>query len=199
MKNKSLVQILGLKKSNLFLFTLGLTHHLKGARELIMIFHEILDEFQNVILLIGGNIERTNKKVIKKLIKKYNIPANKIITCGFIKEDLLNIFYSNSHLTLYTTIDEAFGLIPLESMLNGTPVISFEGGPSETILDGQTGYVIKNSMSNDFARKTIKLMRDKNLLNKFSENAKKHVRNNFSYNKCVKNLETILQNIINKN
>ena len=44
----------------------------------------------------------------------------------------------------YTAIDEPFGLIPLESMNYGIPVIAFEGGPSETIIDGLAGYLIKS-------------------------------------------------------
>ncbi len=51
-------------------------------------------------------------------------------------------------------IDESYGLIPLESMKNGTPIIAFKGGPSETILDGQTGYLIKNYNFNDFVKKS---------------------------------------------
>ena len=74
----------------------------------------------------------------------------------------------------------------------GTPVIAFDSaGPSETIVNGHTGYLIKNYNLNDFAKKAIKLIRDKNLNKKFSINAKEHVRKNFNFNNATSNLEKI--------
>ena len=43
-----------LKKVTPIIFTLGLTHHIKGEKELIIIFQKILKEIPNSILLIGG-------------------------------------------------------------------------------------------------------------------------------------------------
>jgi glycosyltransferase involved in cell wall biosynthesis len=83
-------------------------------------------------------------------------------------------------------------------MKNGTPVISFEGGPSETILDGVTGYIIRNDDLDDFARKTILLLKENKLYEKFSTNAREHIKKNFSYDKNVLDLEMILQNILLK-
>jgi glycosyltransferase involved in cell wall biosynthesis len=174
------------------LFTLGLSHHMKGARELISIFSKVLKNNQSVKLLIAGKIHPYNKKILRKSIKDFNIPKENVIFYGFIKDDLLDDVYAQSTLTYYTPIDEAFGLIPLESMKNGTPVIAFEGGPSETIDDGVTGYVIKNKNLEKFAEKTVKLLQNPEILNKFSEQSKIHFRENFTLEKGVKKFIEIL-------
>ena len=65
----------------------------------------------------------------------------------------------------------------------GTPIIAFEGGPSETIINEITGYLIKNQDTNQFAQKAIKLMKDKELYYKFSKNAKTHIKEKFNFEK----------------
>jgi alpha-1,3/alpha-1,6-mannosyltransferase len=43
---------------------------------------------------------------------------------------------------VYTPLHEHFGIVPLEAMLVGTPVLAAnEGGPTETVISGQTGWL----------------------------------------------------------
>ena len=181
------------------IFTLGLTHHLKGAKELIYIFEKILKEIPKAKLLIGGWLLTENRILIKKLIKKLDLPSENIIFSGFIEDDFLDFFYQKSSLTLYTPIDEAYGLIPLESMKNGTPVVAFEGGPSETIIDGKSGYLIKNNDINDFSIKAIRILKNKELCEKFSQFGKQNVKANFNIEQTVSDLEKILEKVILSN
>ncbi|ETI21019.1 hypothetical protein G647_07362 [Cladophialophora carrionii CBS 160.54] len=57
---------------------------------------------------------------------------------GPFKETLLN----NARLLLYTPSNEHFGIVPVEAMQHGLPVLaSNTGGPLETIVEGETGWL----------------------------------------------------------
>jgi alpha-1,3/alpha-1,6-mannosyltransferase len=57
---------------------------------------------------------------------------------GAFKTTLLN----NASLLIYTPSNEHFGIVPVEAMQHGLPVLAADtGGPLETIVDGQTGWL----------------------------------------------------------
>ncbi|KAK1832780.1 hypothetical protein QBC39DRAFT_304458 [Podospora conica] len=57
---------------------------------------------------------------------------------GALKERLLR----SAALLVYTPAGEHFGIVPLEAMLAGVPVLAAQdGGPVETVVDGETGWL----------------------------------------------------------
>ncbi|KAI0407046.1 hypothetical protein F4802DRAFT_555450 [Xylaria palmicola] len=57
---------------------------------------------------------------------------------NMLKEMLL----SSAHLLVYTPANEHFGIVPLEAMLSGVPVLAANtGGPVETVVEGETGWL----------------------------------------------------------
>ncbi|MFX0136210.1 MAG: glycosyltransferase family 4 protein, partial [Candidatus Hodarchaeota archaeon] len=195
LSNFSLYEHLGLKKNQKIVFALGLSHHMKGARELILIFNIIHQRIPDLVLLIGGWISRSNYRLLKRTISKCKLPSNMIIFYGSIESDKLKYFYQESSITLYTAIDEPFGLIPLESIIYGTPVVAFKGGPSETIIDGKTGYVVKYNAIDDFAEKAIKIIKNKEFRDSFSKYGKNEIIKKFSFQESYRKLESIFKEI----
>jgi len=63
---------------------------------------------------------------------------------GAVGKDELNRLYSNALCTVYAPLREPFGLVPLESMAAGTPVIGgMTGGYTEVIEDGVDGFLVE--------------------------------------------------------
>lgn len=59
---------------------------------------------------------------------------------GAVDDDELAELYRDAKALLYPVEDEDFGMVPVEAMSYGTPVIAhFSGGPMETITEGKTG------------------------------------------------------------
>lgn len=59
--------------------------------------------------------------------------------CGYVPDEQLKNLYTHATATLFPG-EEDFGLVPLESMACGTPVIALKkGGALETVIEGKTG------------------------------------------------------------
>jgi glycosyltransferase involved in cell wall biosynthesis len=57
-------------------------------------------------------------------------------------DEVLVDLYRRCLLLVFTARNEDFGMVPLEAMACGTPVLAVDrGGPRETVLDGRTGWL----------------------------------------------------------
>lgn len=66
-----------------------------------------------------------------------------VTMCGYVTHEELMELYTNALITAFPFTDESFGLVPVESMACGTPVLTYhDQGPGETVLDGFTGWLV---------------------------------------------------------
>lgn len=71
-----------------------------------------------------------------------SMPAPGIHFTGFVPEQDLYEYYQSADLYLHTARLETFGLSVIEAAGNGLPVVSVnEGGPAETVMNGETGFL----------------------------------------------------------
>lgn len=83
---------------------------------------------------------------------------------------------------LPTLVPEAFGLVVLEFMSQGVPVVaSAAGGPKEIITDGYDGYLFDPGNAGDLAEKLVKLVFDKSLREKMGVSAYRKFQSDFTY------------------
>jgi len=75
------------------------------------------------------------------------LAGNTVEFLGWRNNDELKELYTNAKAVLFPG-DEDFGLVPLEAMASGTPVVAYKsGGALETMLDGQTGEFFSEATS----------------------------------------------------
>ena len=76
---------------------------------------------------------------------------------------------------------ESYGKANLEAMACGKPVVSTRrGGPSETIVDGETGFLVDSGDAAGLARQVMRLLRDADLRRQFGQAGRAHVCRHFS-------------------
>lgn len=68
---------------------------------------------------------------------------------GAVSDEKLHELYAGAKALLYPVEDEDFGIVPIEAMGHGVPVIAHNsGGPRETITDGETGILFDDLSEN---------------------------------------------------
>ncbi|KAK8010210.1 hypothetical protein PG990_009175 [Apiospora arundinis] len=130
------------------------------------------------LVIVGGN----RNAVVEQEVKDYFRPLmaaeknkNKVIFTGFkVGEELMEA-YASADLFLHCSVTETFGLVVLEAMASGVPVVARdEGGPSDTIEHGTTGFLVPPADLDGFVAKVLKLSTDRSLLGRFAQAARDH-------------------------
>ena len=93
---------------------------------------------QNLVIVGTG----PDLKYLKKISKGYK----NIYFLGFLDNDKdVQVLYKQAKALLFCGIED-FGLVPVEAMAQGTPIIAYnKGGVTETVLDRKTGVFFSNN------------------------------------------------------
>jgi len=101
--------------------------------------------------------------------------------------------YCAAKFCVYAPVAEPFGLVPLEAMACGKPVVAVtDGGVPESIVDGQTGLLAPREPA-AFAAAVDRLAADQTLAARLGAQARQHVLENWSWERSVAALEAILE------
>lgn len=105
--------------------------------------------------------------------------------------DLVRL-YNQAKVVAYAPVREPFGLVPLEAMACGTPVVAIrEGGIQETVIDGQTGILVDRHPE-QFGRAIQTLIQDEALATTYGSNGRAYVLQNWTWDKAAGTLENHL-------
>lgn len=80
---------------------------------------------------------------LKTVVSAHILPSDvSVLFLLSVPNTLKATLLSRASLLIYTPRNEHFGIVPLEAMLAGVPVLAAnEGGPTETVVDGETGWL----------------------------------------------------------
>jgi len=141
-------------------------------------------------LKIAAEIPNYSVDYWDKKIKPYL--SQKIIYQGTLKQSQMPSFYKKAKaLLMPISWEEPFGLVMIEAMACGTPVIAFNrGSVPEIIKHGKTGFIVNNEKEMTEAIKKIDQIDRKE--------CRKHVEENFTVEKMVDNYEKLYFKILNQ-
>ncbi|KIW92688.1 uncharacterized protein Z519_06535 [Cladophialophora bantiana CBS 173.52] len=113
----------------------------KGFEFLAQVAMRLAQEgFPFKLLIVGGNMSAEVEDQIHRL---FDDVAEHVIFTGFRTGVDLARAYATGDVFLHCSITETFGLVVLEAMASGLPVIARdEGGPSDIVQDQETGYLV---------------------------------------------------------
>ncbi len=158
---------------------------------------EIKKSGKMVPLIIAGTVQQGFESyvdILKEKVHSKGLDRDVSIMTDVPDSELLDL-YRNCSVFLYTPTGEHYGFGPVEAMASGKPTIaSMIGGPSETVLNGETGYVLDEDPK-AWAAKISLLMNDASLRKKMGKEGRKRVEGNYTWAAFQKNMAEAIDQI----
>jgi D-inositol-3-phosphate glycosyltransferase len=132
----------GLGDGKIVLFA-GRVEPLKGIDLLIKAFADMPERTATRLVLIGGDSgSAVEIEQLSGLSRELGI-GNAVIFPGTVKHELMPYFYNAADVCVVPSHYESFGLVALEALACGTPVVATDVGDLRNIIrHGETGYVV---------------------------------------------------------
>ena len=191
-KSNQLLKKFNFNKEDIILLTLSRLSSkelYKGYDHVLAVFNNLTQYFPTLKYLIVGKYDNTEKQRLDDLITKYGI-ENKVVFTGYISDDDIANHYAIADAYVMPSKKEGFGIVFIEAMYYGLPVIAGNiDGSVDALLDGKLGLLvnpdseqeielaIKNTLQNIEVNKP-----NKNLLMQY-----------FSFDAYKKNITQLLQ------
>lgn len=132
---------------------------------------------------------------LKELVKKLNI-CDQVFFMGY-QENVYN-YLLKADIGLMCSQHEAFGLVTVEYMLAGLPVIgSNSGGTREIVIDNETGYLYEPGNYLDLSTKIEDLLSNQSRMKEFGLEGCKRAKSEFSIEKMGNEMKMIYESLIN--
>ncbi|QGQ95562.1 glycosyltransferase family 1 protein [Paenibacillus psychroresistens] len=163
----------------------------KGVAELIEATRLVRTQIPDTKLIIVGAGNTTYIRKLNSIAKKRNIP---VYFTGLVShKSIHNIYRLVDCFICPSQKHEAFGLVNIEAMASGIPVVASDiGGIKEIIKHGQNGYLVKDYKNpQSFAHYIIKIGQNKLLADNMAQQGRLMAVNQFSWSHTAARLMAI--------
>ncbi len=136
---------LGLAPLQRVLLFVGRIQRLKGLEVLLRAF-ALLKEADTRVLVVGGQptTAQESREIarLQRLTARLGI-ADQVTFGGAVPHERLPLYYAAADVTVMPSSYESFGLVAVESLACGTPVVATRvGGLTSIVRDGETGFLV---------------------------------------------------------
>ncbi len=121
---------------------LSLKEKFKGYDIIIQCLPRLLQSFPEIKYILGGKYDVAEKIRIDQIIQENNLEG-KVILTGFIKNENLVHYYQMSDVFILPSKKEGFGIVFIEALACGLPVIAGnQDGSTDALKNGELGTLI---------------------------------------------------------
>jgi glycosyltransferase involved in cell wall biosynthesis len=178
-------QDLGLPADKYIFSTIGRLVKRKNIEDLLHIIKEIQISTPSVLLIMGDGPE---KNFIETRIRDLRIEDSARLL-GRVSDEQKYEYLDASDGYLSTAIHEGFGIVFLEAMECGLPVICYDrGGQRDFLKNGRTGYLVELGNKTEFVSRLIKLLESPSLRADIRSHNKEYVKEYYIENVAEKYL-----------
>ena len=174
------------------LFVGGLSK-VKGIDTLLNAVPIIRKKILNLCVYIAGSGPEENK--LKELVKELNIEEN-VNFLGYISENEKYSYYKSADVCVFPSRYEPFGIVLLEAMACGKPVVASNvGGIPFVVEEGKTGLLFESGNVEDLADKIMTILKNEELREKMGEAGRERAKE-FTWDKIAERTVEVYKEIL---
>jgi len=185
---------LGISPEEKIVLFVGRLTYYKGLEYLI----EAMQEVKAKLLIVG---EGELRKALEKKAESLGV-HHKVIFLGKVSDEELKYCYQICDVFVLPSVEpsEAFGLVQLEAMAYGKPVVNtrLPTGVPFVSVDGETGITVEPRDSKALAEAINKLLNDEELRKRYGVQARKRVEENFTVDKMNERILRVYRELVKK-
>jgi glycosyltransferase involved in cell wall biosynthesis len=180
-----------------FLSVLDEYHRYKGLEHLMGALKILKHEVPNVKLVVGGSGALVNH--YRQLARSQGIEEN-VVFAGFIPANKLVDYYNGCQIFVLPSTDpsrEGFGIVPLEAMACGKPVITTDIiGAADNINKWRAGLVVNRGDEKELAEAILSILMDEALTKRMGFSGRRLVEEKYSWRSVAGQIETIYEELV---
>lgn len=175
----------------------GRINRWKGQKLFVDAAELVLKKCPNVCFKIAGGVyqgEDFIREDLNSYIKKKKL-ENSVKLVGLVTD--MPSFYKSLDLFVLPSLQpEPFGLVVIEAMSYGLPVIATNhGGPTEIIEDGKDGFLVRYDDASEMSERIIQLVQNDNRRSEMGLCGQRKKEELFSVPVMVRNIENVFLNV----
>ena len=147
-------------------------------------------------IVLGGTGDF--REELEELVEEEGL-SDQVIFAGRIPNKKLPKYYAASDVFVLPSVSrlEAFGIVALEAMASGTPVVVSDiPGVREVITEGRNGLLAEPMNPEDIAGKVRLILENPELAERMSQNARKRVEENFTWQQVTEDIEEVYNELV---
>ena len=138
-------QQLGFNRDESIVLFVGRFSPLKGIDRLLESLSHLKHRKRLRLVIVGGDGKKApESRNLQGLSQEWGV-QDRVTFAGRIEHQSLPLYYSAADVLVVPSLYESFGLVALESLASGTPVVATRVGAMEHLIkEGETGHVVSN-------------------------------------------------------
>ncbi len=186
---------LGMRDNDVVIGIVGDVTSRKGHEYLFQALPKLMSQVPELKLAILGNFGRRKPYTLglRKVLLEHNL-QDRVEWLGI--HNNVESFMAVFDITVVPSVEEPLGLVAIESLAAGTPVVAANtGGLPEIVQHEKTGLLVPPSDSDALATAIMRYINDEELRNRLGEAGKQYVLDRFSPESLVSDIESVYEQV----
>ena len=189
---------LSLKDYRRILLFAGRLQPFKGLDLLLHAMTYLPNHGTTQLLVVGGNAGKADELAkMHSLVNKLGI-RNMVAFVGAVEHEKMPAFYNAADICVIPSYHESFGLVAVEALASGTPVVASRvGGLATIVKDGETGYLFDERSAEALAAYLCLLMSENEIRLSMAKAARASVMK-YNWSSTARRLLKVYQELSSK-